>query len=105
MVVHRRLHTLSAIVVQGATISGSAGLRSALANHPHSKRQDANDVHPARSRLPHATGIKRRRDVPRIKIYAPSNHHDSLPRRIARAVTIRTALAPHRTPATHRRLV
>src|SRR5262249_47538332 len=54
------------------------------------------DVDPGRGGLSHASRSRRRRDVPRTEVFETSCDHGAFSGRIARAVTLGSALAPRR---------
>ena len=105
LLVHRRLHAVHADLVPQGAVRGSRGLREAIADHLRREHPDAADVHPRRRGLADAARRRRRGHVPGVEVPEAPDRDGPLPRREPRALALRQALAPRRTPPAHRRLV
>src|SRR5262249_47349782 len=104
LLVHRRLHTVPADLVQESAVGRSAGLRGALADHARRERHHAADADQRRWGLSDTARRRRRDDVPRAQVPQDPDRDGPLPARDARTLTLRRTLASGRTPPAHRRL-
>ena len=100
-----RLHTFPAELVSSAAIRRSGRVSLAVTDQLHHQREDANDVYPGRSRLPHAARRRWRANVSRFEVPQDSDRDGAFPERVARAFTLGPAVASRRTVAAYRRLV
>ena len=105
LVVLCRLLTLPPDLVQDRPVPRPRRLRRPVANHPGREGRHPPDADRRRGRPPDPLPLRRRDHVPRPEVPQEADHHGPLPRRVARTLPLRQALAPRRAPPAHRRLV